>query len=245
MTRFEGKIAAVTGGASGIGFAVAERLVTDGATVAILDLAGADSAAKELGGTGYVVDVSDAAQVETTLQAVVARYGGLHLLVNNAGIDGGPFPLAQYPPDEFDRVIAVNLRGVFLGMRYGIPHILASGGGAIVNTASAAGIRGVPSLAPYSATKAAVISLTKTAAVEYADQGVRINAVLPGAIETPMMAKIFDEAPEMRDPIVAGHPLGRTGTPAEIAATVAFLLSDDAGFITGAGFSADGGYTAA
>jgi NAD(P)-dependent dehydrogenase (short-subunit alcohol dehydrogenase family) len=245
MMKFVGKVAAVTGGASGIGYAVAEYLVAEGATVAILDLAHADIAAKDLGATGYTVDVADPASVESALQSLVAHHGGLHLMVNNAGIDGGSFPLADYPLEEFDRVIGVNLRGVFLGMRYAIPHILASGGGAIVNMASVAGVRGVPTLAPYSASKAAIISLTRTAAVEYSSQGVRINAILPGAIETPMMAKIFEETPGMREPIVAGHPIGRTGTAVEIAAAVAFLLSEEADFITGTALSVDGGYSAA
>ena len=244
MTTLAGKVAAVTGAASGIGFAIAERLAADGASVALLDIDGADAAAKELGAAGFAVDVTDAAAVERGLREVVEHLGGLHMLVNNAGIDGSPAPLADYSPEEFDRVVAINLRGVFLGMRYGIPHILASGGGSIVNIASAAGIRGVPTLAPYSATKAAVISLTKTAAHEYSGQGIRVNAVLPGAVETPMMAQVFQASPELKEPIVAGHPIGRVGTPAEIAGAVAFLLGDDATFVTGAALSADGGYTA-
>jgi NAD(P)-dependent dehydrogenase (short-subunit alcohol dehydrogenase family) len=160
MSSFDGKVAIVTGGASGIGHAIAQRLAIDAGTVVIFDIAGVDATATELGVTGLT----------GAMQSVVDRFGALHVLVNNAGTDGPAQPLGEYPPEGFDAVVAVNLRGTFLCLRFGIPHLIAAGGGAVVNISSAAALKGVAGLGPYSATKAGVIALTRTAALEYAGQ---------------------------------------------------------------------------
>jgi NAD(P)-dependent dehydrogenase (short-subunit alcohol dehydrogenase family) len=241
--RFDGRVAVVTGGASGIGYAISQHLVEEGATVVIFDIRDAEIAAKEISerAIGYTADVSDEASVQSSLQAVVDRLGCLDVLVNNAGVDGAITPLSEYPTDFFDQVVAVNLRGVFLGMKHAIPHLAASRGN-IVNIASALGVKMVPQLSAYCATKAGVVALTKSAALEYAAAGVRINAVLPGGVETPLQKKFHEENPALTEAMIAQHPFGRFGQPAEIAATVAFLASDDAAFTTGAALTADGGY---
>ena len=232
----------MTGGASGIGYAIARRLAADGATVVIFDISNVEAAATALGVIGLTVDVTDAGEVERSLHSVVDRYGALHILVNNAGIDGAVSAIDAYPLDAFDAVVGVNLGGTFFCMRYAIPHLIASGGGAVVNLSSAAALKGVAGLGPYSATKAAVIALTRTAAFEYSGKGVRVNAVLPGAIETPLLTEVLASTPGMKEAMIDKHPIGRFGTPAELAATVAFLVSDDASFVTGAALAADGGW---
>jgi len=242
MGSFDGKVAIVTGGASGIGHAIAQRLAIDGGTVVIFDIAGVDATATELGVTGLTVDVTDGAAVEGAMQSVVDRFGALHVLVNNAGTDGPAQPLGDYPPEGFDAVVAVNLRGTFLCLRFGIPHLIAAGGGAVVNISSAAALKGVAGLGPYSATKAGVIALTRTAALEYAGQGIRVNAVLPGAIDTPLLRHVLASTPGMVEAVTGQHPIGRLGTTDEVAATVAFLAGDDASFVTGAALAADGAY---
>jgi NAD(P)-dependent dehydrogenase (short-subunit alcohol dehydrogenase family) len=245
VTSFDGKVAVVTGGAGGIGYAVAERLVAGGATVAIFDCdTETEKVASKLGATAFQVDVSDVAAIEAALQAVVNRHAGLHVLVNNAGIYGTGALTGDYPPDIFDAVVAVNLRGTFLGMHFGIPHIVASGGGSVVNTSSAGAWKNVATHGPYCATKQAVVSLTKTAAVEYAAKGVRVNAVLPGATETALARKLWDENPATEAAVIPLHPIGRIASPAEIAATIVFLASEEASYITGAALPVDGGYTA-
>jgi NAD(P)-dependent dehydrogenase (short-subunit alcohol dehydrogenase family) len=244
--RFSNKVAAVTGAASGIGFGIAKRLAAEGAHVAILDIQGACEAAKEVGenATGRTVDVTDHLAVESAFRSIVDEFGGLHVLVNNAGIDGVISPLADYPVDAFHRVVSVNLSGVFFGMRYAIPHLIAAGGGSIVNISSAAAVKSISGITPYAATKAAVVRMTQATAIEYAAQGVRVNVVLPGVIETPLMRQVFEASPEIRDSLTAQTPVGRFGTPDELAATVAFLASDEAAFVTGVSVPTDGGYTA-
>jgi NAD(P)-dependent dehydrogenase (short-subunit alcohol dehydrogenase family) len=244
MSRLPGRVAAVTGAADGIGYAIAECLAAEGAQIAVLDINDPHPAADKLNGLGVRVDVSDPEQVRDGLQAVVDHYGRLDILVNNAGIDGESSPAADYPIEVYQRVIAVNLNGVFHGLRYGLPHLLNAGGGAIINIASGAAVKAIPGLSPYCASKAGVVALTRTTAVEYAPHGIRINAVLPGAIETPLLAQVMANSPDVIGVMAGQHPLGRIGTPPEIASTVAFLASDDASFITGVALPVDGGFAA-
>jgi meso-butanediol dehydrogenase / (S,S)-butanediol dehydrogenase / diacetyl reductase len=244
VNRLHQRVAAVTGAADGIGYAIAERLAAEGAQVALLDINDPRPAADKFNALGVQVDVCDHKQVRAALQAVVDHYGRLDILVNNAGIDGDATPAADYPVEVYQRVIAVNLNGVFHGLRYGIPHLLANGGGAIINIASGAAVKAIPGLSPYCASKAGVVALTRTTAVEYAPHGIRINAVLPGAIETPLLAQVMAHSPDVIGVMAAQHPLGRIGVPREIASAVAFLASDDASFITGVALPVDGGFAA-
>lgn len=246
---FKDKIALVTGAASGIGAAVAHRLAASGAKVLVADLdgEGARRVAEAIiaqGGvaTGIVVDVSDAVEVEAMVDAARRHYGGLHLAVNNAGIGGANAPTGEYPLDSWHKVIATNLDSVFYGMRYQIPAILASGGGAIVNMASILGSVAFANAPAYVAAKHGVVGLTKTAAIEYARHGIRINSIGPAFIDTPLLSKNLDAA--TLTAIAGMHPVGRLGTAAEVAALTTFLLSDEASFVTGSYHLVDGGYTA-
>jgi len=238
------KVAVVTGGASGIGYGIVQRFVEEGATVAIFDIANARQPAAELeAAAAFEVDVGDAAAWEKALQEVANRFGGLHVLVNNAAITGPlETPVGAYPPEEFERVLRVNTVGPFLGHRFGIPHMLRSGGGAIVNISAAAAIRSTLGICAYNASKAALDSLTRTAACEYGARGIRVNSIRPGMVQTPMFDISLQDNPELKQKIWNASPLARMGTPAELAAAVAFLASDEASFITGAHLSVDGGY---
>ncbi|MGW6456550.1 SDR family NAD(P)-dependent oxidoreductase [Streptomyces sp. NPDC055078] len=246
--EFEGRVALVTGGASGIGLAVARRLAAGGGAVAIADFdeEGARKAAAELEAGGaralaVATDVADAESVQAAVQTVVDAFGGLHLAVNNAGIAGAVAPLDAYPLAEWRRVQSVNLDGVFFSLRAELPAILAAGGGAVVNMASVLAAHGFPGGAAYTAAKHGVIGLTKTAALEYAARGVRINAVGPGFIDTPLLAAAD---PARKAALVDRHPAGRLGTAEEVAELTAFLLSDRASFIHGSYHLTDGGYAA-
>lgn len=246
---FKDRIALVTGAASGIGAAVAQRLAGSGAKVMIADLdaEGARAVAESIIAQGGVaraieVDVTDPVEVEAMVDATRRQYGGLHWAVNNAGIGGASAPTGEYPFDSWRKVMATNLDSVFYGMRYQIPAIQASGGGAIVNMASILGSVGFANAPAYVAAKHGMVGLTKTAAIEYARHGIRINSIGPGFIDTPMLSKNLDAA--ILTGIAAMHPVGRLGTASEVAALTAFLLSDEASFITGSYHLVDGGYSA-
>ena len=245
--EFAGKVALVTGAASGIGLEVARKLALAGARVVLadLDVDQAQARAAELceqGGQACAVkvDVAQAASLSEAVEFTLGQYGGLHLAVNNAGIPAPWIPLGEYPLETWQRVIDIDLNGVFYSMRYEIPAMLASGGGAIVNLASILGVTGMANVAPYVAAKHGVVGLTKAAALDYATRGIRINAVAPGYVETPLLAG-RDESTIQR--LASSHPLERMAQPCEIAEVILFLLSERSSFVTGSCYMADGGYT--
>ena len=246
---FIDKVALVTGAGSGIGAAIARQLARGGAKVVVADLdrGHAEDVAGEIVAAGGVaiaaqVDVADAIEVEALVELTKRTYGGLHLAVNNAGIGGPSAPTGDYPLEGWHRVLNVNLNGVFYGLRYEIPAILASGGGAIVNMASILGTLGFAQAPAYVAAKHGMVGLTKTAAIEYAKHGIRINSVGPGFIDTPLLSNNLDAA--ALGYVTGLHPIGRLGTSDEVAALTCFLLSDAASFITGSYHLVDGGYSA-
>ncbi len=245
---YSGKVAIVTGGGSGIGEATALIMARGGAKVVVADFdrdAGERvvSAIQTDGGEAVfvAVDVSQVDQVESMVKTTVDTFGALHVAVNNAGIGGAQATTGEYPIDSWRQVIEVNLNGVFYGMRYEIPAMLASGGGSIVNMASILGSVGFANSPAYVAAKHGVVGLTKSAAIEYSARGVRVNSVGPGFIATPLLEKNLDEA--TTNAIAAMHPIGRLGTAEEVANLVAFLGSDDASFCTGGYYLVDGAYT--
>jgi NAD(P)-dependent dehydrogenase (short-subunit alcohol dehydrogenase family) len=246
---FAGRVALVTGAASGIGAAVAARLAAAGAHVAVADIdcLGTERTVRMIrDANGHAeplaMDVTDPASVEAAVTATVAAFGALHLAVNSAGVTGPAALTGEYDPQDWRRVIDVDLTGVFNCLRYEIPALLTAGGGSIVNMSSVLGSNGCPQQVAYTAAKHGVVGLTKRAAIEYASRGIRVNTVAPGFIETPLVAEGLTALG--RRTLVRAHPIGRLGDAAEVAELVAFLLSDHAAFITGSYHLVDGGYAA-
>jgi NAD(P)-dependent dehydrogenase (short-subunit alcohol dehydrogenase family) len=248
---FAGKVAFVTGAASGIGRAAALAFAREGASVVVADVSEQGSQetvrlVEGLGGRAVAVrcDVTRAEDVKAALDRTVGAFGRLDFAFNNAGIEPKkPAPTADYDEEEWNRIIDINLRGVFLCMKYEIPLILKQGGGAIVNTSSGAGIIGIKGSPAYTAAKHGVIGLTRAAALDYAGQKLRVNAVCPGYIDTPMMGRFTGDTPEGRSKVIAEEPVGRMGKPEEIADAVVWLCSDSAAFVVGHALVIDGGQT--
>jgi len=244
--RLNGKIAIVTGAGSGMGRAIAEAFVGEGAQVVCADVSGQqDEVAARLGATAIRADVSQSADVQALIATTEQRFGRVDVLVNNAGLGGPIGPLHEMEDDDFDRLVAVNLRGVYLGMKYGVRAMLRTGGGAIVNIASAGGLVGHPGLAGYTATKGGVVQLTRSGALDYAQQNIRINAVCPGLIWTAMVpGSDGSRTPPEGTPPPPGMPMGRWGLDTEIAAATVFLASDEVGFMSGVAMPVDGAFSA-
>jgi NAD(P)-dependent dehydrogenase (short-subunit alcohol dehydrogenase family) len=242
--RLEGKVAVITGAGSGMGAAMVERFCREGAKVIAADISGQQNDVAKLAGAACLpvqVDVAKSADVQMALNKAVEKFGRLDIICNNAGIDGMLGKTGEYPEEEFDRVWQINGRGPFLGMRYGIPLLLKFGGGAIVNTVSIASLVAFPQMPAYCAAKGAVLMLTKSAAVEYAAQGIRVNAICPGTVKTALSMGMPTEYIDMA---LKAMPMQRIGQPSEIADVALFLASAESSFITGTMIVADGGYTA-
>lgn len=245
------KVAVVTGAGGGIGRAACLVFAREGASVVVADIdekMGQETVAAVLAAGGNAVfircDVSKAADAEALVKKAVDTYGRLDCAFNNAGVEGDYSPLAEATEDNFMLNYRVNMLGVFLCMKYQIRQMLTQGGGAIVNTASDAGLVGVKNLGQYSAAKHAVVGLTKSAALDYATKGIRVNAVCPGPIRTPMLERIIEENPKMGLALIAAEPMRRLGEPSEIGEAAVFLCSEGASFITGHALPVDGGYMA-
>jgi len=253
MTVKEGPVALVTGASSGIGRATARAFAREGYTTILADLDEGQgrSAVLECEQEGAIArfiecDVSNETAVQSLIAEIVADFGRLDAAFNNAGIEGEVAPTGECSTSNFDRVIAVNLRGVFLCMREELRQMSSQeNGGTIVNTSSVAGLVGLPGIPAYDASKHALVGLTRTAALEYARQGIRVNAICPGAIETPMLERFMSASEGGRDAMIKTEPVGRIGTPEEIASAVVWLSGPGATFITGQAIAADGGWTAA
>jgi NAD(P)-dependent dehydrogenase (short-subunit alcohol dehydrogenase family) len=251
--NMQGKVALVTGGGSGIGRATALAFAQQGVRVIVADItaeSGEETVRqiREVGGDALFIktDVSDAPQVKTMVDRTVDLFGRLDYAFNNAAITQPAWTLDQQTEEGFDRIMKINVKSVWLCMKYEIPQMLKNGG-AIVNTSSAGGLVGLARLSIYTASKHAVIGLTKAAALEYARQGIRVNAVCPGTVETPMVDEYIRQAgndPTVMDPLREAHPIGRTGRPEEVAGAVLWLCSEEASFVTGTALPVDGGYTA-
>jgi NAD(P)-dependent dehydrogenase (short-subunit alcohol dehydrogenase family) len=255
-SRFEGKVVIVSGAAQGLGLAAARRLAAEGARLSLLDVNadGLERAREEIGAGEVLTLVADVAREEhweSCVERTLSEFGRVDGLYNNAGIEGGQNALGEYDTAAFDRVISINLKGVFFGMKHVLPRFKAQRSGAIVNAASVGGIRAVPNLVAYVAAKHAVSGMTKNGAAEYGEFGVRVNAIAPGAIMTEMIKESLmqiggeDGWEEAGAAYVSVNPMRRFGQPEETASVVAFLLSDDASFVNGATLAIDGGQSQA
>jgi NAD(P)-dependent dehydrogenase (short-subunit alcohol dehydrogenase family) len=247
---FQGKVALVTGGASGIGRATALAFAEKGAKVVVADLTVTEGEKtvlmiKDAGGAAIFVqaDVSKAQEVEAMIKKTLETYGRLDCAFNNAGV-GNPGSTVDCTEAEWDQTLQINLKGVWLCMKYEIPQMLKQGSGSIVNTASAGGLIGTPGLAAYTASKHGVVGVTKTAALEYVQQGIRVNAVCPGTVLTPLVKAGITAYPDLEKTLLSKHPMGRFGKPEEIAEAVLWLCSDAASYVTGIALSVDGGVVA-
>lgn len=243
MGLLDGQRAIVTGGGSGIGRATCRMMAEEGARVAVLDVDGdaAAAVAEEVGGSAHVADVTDPDGLRAAVDAAAEALGGLTVLYNNAGA-GSMTPLHEWAPEEWDRLVRVNLTGVYLGFRAAVPHLRAAGGGAVVSTASISGIRPAAGEAPYAAAKAGVAAMTASAALEYGP-AIRVNAVSPGMIRTRLTEPLLTFFPQEEARYERTTPLGRLGEPEDVARVVVFLCSDLARFVTGVNVVVDGGMT--
>jgi NAD(P)-dependent dehydrogenase (short-subunit alcohol dehydrogenase family) len=251
MNEFQGKVAIVTGGTSGIGRAAAIAYARAGAKVVVAGRRAAEGEETvrliraQRGEALFVpTDVAQHAQVKKLVGRTLEQFGRLDFAFNNAGIEQVPTPFLEQDEETYDRVMDINVKGVWLSMKYEIPAMLKAGGGAIVNTSSALGVIAFAGVEVYVASKHAVIGLTKSAALEYGKQGIRVNAVLPAVIETDMYERFTGEKPEMQAAMAALHPIGRIGTSEEVADAVIWLSSDKSSFVTGHSLLVDGGFTA-
>lgn len=250
MGQLQDKIAIITGAASGLGKACAERFAAEGATVVVADMQveAGQAVANELGGHFIEVDVTDPASVEAMVKETVDKYGRLDVLLNNAGIDGQQAPLAESSLDNWRKVMAVNMDGVYFGLKYGIAAMKEQeGGGVILNTASTAGLVGFQNIPPYSASKGGVVNLTRAAALEAAPHHIRVNAICPSVVYTPLVAHFIESSPDpeaMRANFENMNPYPGLVTPEAVASAALFLVSDESAFITGVSLAIDGGYTA-
>lgn len=248
METMRDKVVMITGAAAGIGLACAEAFAKEGATTILVDINKPEAQARKLMDEGYQVsaygcDVSNTQAVKEMVDWIVATYGRLDAALNNAGIQTPQRPMAEITDEEFDRTVAVDLKGVWNCMRYEIIQMLKQGGGAIVNTSSQGGVTGFPGQAAYIACKHAVIGLTRTAAIDYAAKGIRINAICPGAIRTPMAEELIRRNPYLEKELIRDIPAGRLGKPEEIANAVLWLCSPQASFVDGHALLVDGAFS--
>jgi NAD(P)-dependent dehydrogenase (short-subunit alcohol dehydrogenase family) len=254
MGKLDGKIAVITGGAGGIGIAAGKRFVAEGARALLVDLdeAALRRAVAEVGeknASFVVADVSRPEDVQRYVQTSVERYGGIDVFLDNAGVEGAVAPIVDYPIEKFDQVIAVNVRGAWLGLKYVIPEMAKRGGGSIIVVSSVAGIHGFANVSAYVTSKHAVVGMMRTAALECVPLKIRVNTVNPAPIETRMMRSLEDgfapgAADAAKQQILAGIPMARYGTPEEVASLMLFLASDDSVYCTGGVYMVDGGISA-
>jgi NAD(P)-dependent dehydrogenase (short-subunit alcohol dehydrogenase family) len=249
MDRLKNKVAIITGGGSGIGRASCLLFAREGAKVVVADYVpdGGNETVRQIKAAGgeasfVLTDVSKSLDVQNMIAATVKTYGRVDILFNNAGIEGPSAKLGNYKEEDWDRVIAIDLTAVYLGMKYVLAEMLKQGGGVIISTASVAGLVGFPGSGAYAAAKAGVINMTRMVALEYADKNIRVNCICPGIIETPMVERVVGSRP--KDRIVKAEPIGRLGRAEDIANAALFLASDESSFATGAPFIIDGGYVA-